>query len=196
MARYIIPVIICFLFLSCRPQTYTPKPRGYFNIDLPEHSYKRFDEPSYPYTFEYPVYGHVLPDTEFFGEKPENPYWVNIDFPNIGGRIYLSYKVISAQQTLDKLLGDTYQMTQYHTKRADYISDQGYHIDSAHVYGVFSNVTGNAASAYQFYATDSVKHFLRGALYFDATPNADSLKPLNDFLRVDMEHMLQTLRWR
>ncbi|WP_276134720.1 hypothetical protein [Polluticoccus soli] len=196
MSRYIIAVFICSLLLSCRPETYTPKPRGYYEVELPERAYQKFDNPTYPYSFEYPVYGQVIPDTNFFGEKPENPYWINIDFPSIGGRIYVSYKVIGPNQTIEKLLEDSYEMTSFHTKRADYIDDFVFHNDTTRVHGIFYNVTGNAASAYQFYATDSVKNYIRGALYFDVTPNADSLKPVNDFLRKDMEHMIQTLRWR
>lgn len=195
MSRY-IALFICLLLVSCKPETYTPKPRGYYEIALPQHQYQKFDNPAYPYSFEYPVYGKILPDTDFFGQKPENPYWINMDFPDIGGRIYLSYKVISPSQSLEKLIEDSYTMTNFHTKKADYISELTGHNDSTHVHFIFSNITGNAASAYQFYATDSVKHFLRGALYFDVTPNADSLKPVNDFLKVDMAHMLNTLRWR
>ncbi|MCD6062112.1 MAG: gldD [Flavipsychrobacter sp.] len=196
MSRYIIAFFICSLLWSCRPETYTPRPRGYYEVELPEHNYQKFDNPAYPYSFEYPVYGKVIPDTNFFGEKPENPYWINIDFPSIGGRIYVSYKIIGPDQTLDKLLDDSYEMTIFHTKRADYIDDFVFHDDTNRVHGIFYNVTGNAASAYQFYATDSVRHYIRGALYFDVTPNADSLKPVNEFLRKDMEHLIQTLRWR
>ena len=196
MTRFIVPVMFCLFLLSCRPETYTPKPRGYYEIELPERGYKKFDDPSYPYSFEYPVYGKITPDTNFFGQKPENPYWMNIDFPSLGGRIYISYKAIGAGQKLDKLIEDSYEMTSFHTKKADYIEDVVYSVDSTDVHAVFYNVKGNAASAYQFFATDSSRHYIRGALYFDVTPNADSLKPVNDFLRVDMEHMLKTLRWR
>jgi gliding motility-associated lipoprotein GldD len=57
-------------------------------------------------------------------------------------------------------------------------------------------VGGNTASRYQFAATDSTQHFLRGALYFDVTPNVDSLKPVTDFLLKDIKHMMNTLRWK
>ena len=64
------------------------------------------------------------------------------------------------------------------------------------VTGIFFRVGGNAATARQFYVTDSVKHFLRGALYFDATPNEDSLSVVNEFLQEDMKHLINTLRWK
>jgi gliding motility-associated lipoprotein GldD len=196
MNRIFLLFISIILISSCKPETYTPKPRGYYVIDLPERGYQTFDDSRYPYSFEYPVYGKIVTDPIIKGNKPENPYWINIDFPSLGGRIYLSYKSINPGQSLEKLIDDTYMMTEYHTKKANSIEDFTFHNDTTHVHGIFYDVTGDAASAYQFYATDSVSHYLRGALYFDVAPNADSLQPLNDFLRVDMEQMLKTLKWR
>lgn len=184
------------LLAGCRPDTYVPKPRGYYHVDFPTRGYQSFNDPRYPYSFEYPTYAQVVADTNFFGQKPENPYWINILFPSLGGTIFISYKIISPAQTLDRLIEDAYQMTEFHTKKADYIDNLVFNNDSARVYSMFYNVTGNAASAYQFYATDSVKHYLRGALYFDVSPNADSLLPVNEFLREDMVHMLKTLKWK
>lgn len=195
--KYLMPILTILLFTACKPETYTPKPRGYYLVELPQHQYQQFNTTSFPYSFEYPVYGKIINDTSFFGEKPENPYWINIDFPYIGGRIYLSYKAITASQPVQQLMDDAYKMTEtVHNKRADYIEPINFRNDSNKVFGLFYNVGGNAASAYQFYATDYEKHFLRGALYFDVTPNADSLKPVNEFLRTDIEHMLKTLRWK
>ncbi|MDR3680726.1 MAG: hypothetical protein P4L41_12240 [Flavipsychrobacter sp.] len=195
MLRYTIPVLLCLSILACRPTTYVPKPAGYFRIDTPQHSYQAFNKPEYPYGFEYPIYGNIVRDTAFFGEKPENPYWINIVFPTLGGTIYISYKEIGPNQSLEKLLDDSHKLSYVHTKKADYIDD-GYFHNANGVSGVFYHVGGDAASAYQFIATDSVKHFLRGALYFDVTPNADSLRPVNEFLRGDIEHILKTLRWQ
>lgn len=194
--RFTALILISLVLLaSCRPKVFIPKPRGYYYIDFPKHEYQIFNDPTFPYSFEYPVYSKIFADTSFFGQKPENPYWINIDFPSLGGRIYISYKRIDSKQTLEKLLAEAYQMTSYHTKKADYIDDYPIHKYDNNIHGALSNVTGNAASAYQFYVTDSVKHYLRGALYFDVTPNADSLKPVNEFIKEDMVHMLETLHW-
>src|SRR4051812_8159334 len=98
MMRSLTVVIACICLCSCRPETYTPKPRGYAKVDLPERSYRPFDVPGFPYSFEYPVYGRIVKDTLFFGQKPENPYWINIDFVGLGASLYVSYKQISAAQ--------------------------------------------------------------------------------------------------
>jgi gliding motility-associated lipoprotein GldD len=194
MTKYTLIALLVIGLSSCGQEDYIPKPRGYFQIDFPEKKYISFNQTGYPYTFDYPTYATVEKDTLFFNEKTENPWWININFHDLGGKIYLSYKQIGPNQTLAKLLEDSYQMSHYHTKRADYINEPEFHTAN-NVHGIYYDVGGNAASAFQFYATDSTKHFLRGALYFDTTPNVDSLKPVNQFLRADIEHLIQTLKW-
>lgn len=189
----VIFAIVCMLVTACNSD-YTPRPRGYFKIPLPQHRYQMFDRPGYPYTFEYPVYANVLQDSTFFEDKPENPYWINIDFPRFNGRIYISYKQIG-KQTFDKLREDAYKMTFKHTLKATLIDDSLMKTPQG-ISGVFFNVGGNAATAKQFYLTDTARHFLRGALYFDATPNEDSLKVVNDFLEQDMKHLINTFKWK
>ena len=174
--------------------TYTPKPKGYFNIPFPQRAYLTFQQPGYPYTFEYPVYAKVVRDSTFFGEPTENPWWINVDFPGFNGKIYISYKPIGPN-TLDTLIKDAYRLTGKHNTMAYSIEDTAF-VTPQKVSGVYFTVGGNVATAHQFFVTDSVRHFLRGALYFDATPNADSLGIVNDFLLTDLKHMVNTLQWR
>jgi gliding motility-associated lipoprotein GldD len=184
-------VAACFL-TSCN-STYTPKPRGYFKIDFPAHQYRLFDKEGFPYSFEYPDYAEIVRDTSYFGDKPENPYWINIEFPRFHARIYISYKQIESGN-FDKLREDAYKLTYEHTYKATSIDDSLIRTPSG-VTGVFFNVGGNAATAKQFFVSDTSRHFLRGALYFDTTPNEDSLSVVNQFLQADMKHLINTLRW-
>ena len=182
-------------FLSCN-SSYTPKPRGYYKIDFPEKKYQVFNQPGYPYSFEYPVYAKVIKDSTFFDKVTENPWWINIDFPQFHGRIYVSYKEIGmGKNRLDSLIKDSYKLTGKHTSKAYSIDDSLVGTPNQ-VHGVFFTVGGNVATANQFFLTDSTKHFLRGALYFDATPNADSLAIVNRFLLVDMKHLINSFTWR
>ena len=198
--------------LSCN-NTYVPKPRGYFKIEFPAHSYQVFDKPGFPYRFEYPSYASVVQDSSYFDDQPENPYWINIDFPSFHGKIYISYiqiggksrfKVRNAKgqyidsvgfNTFDGLLGSSYSLTYKHTAKASSIDDSAFTTPLG-VRGIYFKIGGNAATANQFLVTDSVKNFLRGALYFDAAPNEDSLGIVNRFLQQDMKHMINTLTWK
>jgi gliding motility-associated lipoprotein GldD len=190
--KWIFSIYILLFLFSCN-SVYSPKPRGYFRIDFPDHAYRPFNGSDYPYSFEYPTYANIIRDTSFFGDKPENPYWINIDFPRFHARIYISYKEINGNY--NKLREDAYKMTYKHTYKASSIEDSLISTPLG-VHGIFFNVGGDAATAKQFFVSDSIKHFLRGALYFDTTPNADSLGIVNSFLQVDMFHLINTLRWK
>jgi gliding motility-associated lipoprotein GldD len=186
-------LLVVMIAIGCN-SNYTLKQRGYFKIDFPAHEYKTFNEPGYPYTFEYPVYARVIRDTSFFEDRPENPYWINVEFPAFNGKIYVSYKHVE-KSNFSKLVNDAFNMTYKHTARATGIKDSL--METPHgISGVFFDVGGNAATAKQFFVTDSTRHFLRGALYFDTTPNDDSLRVVNDFLQVDMKHLINTLQWK
>ena len=182
-----------FIFLYCN-SPYIPKPTGYFKIDFPAKQYILFNEPGFPYSFDYPVYGKIVRDTSFFGDPPENPWWINIEFPQFNSRVYISYKEIG-KYTLDKLLNDAFNLTNKQSVKASYINDSLINT-SNDVHGVFFRVSGDVATANQFFLTDSTKNFLRGALYFDTTPNQDSLQPVNDFLVQDLMHVINTFQWR
>lgn len=192
-SRLLIVLLLCIAVYSCNSD-YTVRRRGYYKIDFPEHKYQKFDQPGYPYTFEYPVYGEIIKDTNFFDVKPDNPWSINIDFPRFSGKIYMSYKDVKTNN-FDKLVSDAFSMTYKHTSKATEIKDS-LMLTASGLQGVFFQVGGNAATANQFFVTDSTKHFLRGALYFDATPNADSLGVVNEFLKADMKHLINTLQWK
>ena len=209
--------LIFFLFVAavitaCN-STYTSKKKGYFHISLPQHSYTSFDTAGFPYRFEYPVYANIIKDSTYFDSSPENPYWINIDFPNLNARIFLSYKQVGGKaiykikqadgsyrdstgiNQFDRMVNDAFNLTNKNQAVTTSIKDSLF-ITKNGITGVFFKVGGNAATAKQFFLSDTTTHFLRGALYFDATPNADSLKPVQDFLQADIDHLLNSFRWK
>jgi gliding motility-associated lipoprotein GldD len=206
---YLLP--FTFYLFSCN-SVYTSKKKGYYKIDFPEHKYVSFAKENFPYSFEYPVYATIIQDSTYFDSKPENDYWLNIDFPQFGGRIFLSYKIVGGKSAykikqangtyadsaginvFDKMVTDAFNLTNKNQAVTTAIKDSLMHTPNG-VTGVFFKVGGNAATAKQFFLSDTTKNFIRGALYFDVTPNADSLRPVQDFLQADIEHMINTFRW-
>jgi gliding motility-associated lipoprotein GldD len=173
-----------------------PRPKGYFRIDLPKREYVKYDNikdnhKDLPLSFEYPAYGTV---TYSAADKKE-PGWMNIEFPAFKAKIYLTYKDIN--NNFAGLMEQTYKMNvKNHVSKADAIREQVIANQDAKVYGILYDLKGNTATAVQFYVTDSVKHFLRGSLYFAAQPDADSLAPVIDFFRRDIVHLIETLNWK
>jgi gliding motility-associated lipoprotein GldD len=169
---------------------YVPKPEGFYRIDLPEKKYRLFDS-TYPFTFEYPVYAQIVPDTL----KNAEPYWINLSFPVFRGQVNLSYKTID--KNLSQYAEDAYNMAMKHIPKADNIDPERIDISENNVHGITYNISGTgAASPYQFFVTDSTVNFMRGALYFNAVPNNDSLSPVITFIKEDIKHMIETLKWK
>lgn len=185
---------ICFaaaVITSCDDDdvVYSPKPRGYSRIDFPAKEYRLYDT-TCPYTFEIPVYSQMMADKD---AKTE-PCWLNLEFPRFKATLYLSYKPVN--NNISKYLDDSHDFAKRHQIKATGVDEVVILRDSAKVYGLLFDISGNAASSLQFYLTDSTRHFLRGSLYFNSVPNIDSLKIVVDFLKADVLHMINTTSWK
>ena len=181
-------IILCFFVVGCGGN-YTPKPRGYHRFDFPVKEYKLFDN-NYPYSFEVPVYGQMVHDSD----KNTEPYWMNIEFNQYKAKIHLSYKTVN--KDVSKFIEDAHTLAYKHAVKADAIDEQLVIDKKRNVYGLIYDIRGNTASSVQFYMTDSVRNFLRGSLYFNSQPNKDSLAPAIDFFRKDILHLIETLKWK
>lgn len=182
------------LLVGCA-QDFTPKPKAYPRMVFPEKAYAHFENEGCPFSFELPVYAKV--DTEpHLRKKNENDHcWMDIVFDTLNARFHVSYKDIGDKVKLTTLLEDAHKLTSKHVKRAEYI-DQRPIATEAGIYGLFSDVGGDAASSMQFFLTDSVQHYLYGSLYFATTPNYDSIQPAIKFLKEDMLHMIESFEWK
>jgi gliding motility-associated lipoprotein GldD len=187
--------LVIAAFFACNSEYSAGKKKGYFKINFPEKKYQSFNQPGYPYTFEYPTYGNIIKDSTFFDDKAGD-WWINIDIPKLAGRIHISYKPINALNNFDSLVRDGFKMAyKQHVDVSTGIEDSVMRTAN-NVEGIYFSLGGNTATANQFFLTDSTKHFLRGALYFDAAPNADSLGIVNEFLKADLRHLISTLQWK
>lgn len=188
MKLFLALFLVVMVFASCN-QDYTPKPRGYIRIALPEKEYAAI-ETGCPYSFETARYSIFKPDT-----RPQSDScWFNIEYPQFKAQIYFSYKPIKGN--LAEFLEDSRELTNKHISKASGIEETLIIMENKRVYGMLYTVEGSqAASPIQFHLTDSVNHFLRGSLYFNVTPNNDSLAPVIDFLRDDVMHLIETLNW-
>jgi len=189
--RYISIFAVSCIFLSALSctQTYTPHPKGYFRIELPEKKYQVYDGGECPYKFEIPSYAVV----ENYQHHQVEPCWKYIRFPQFNGEIFFSYKKV--ENNVGVYVEDARTLAYKHTVKAESIDETVLEVPGK-LYGVIYDIGGNAASSVQFFVTDSTNHFLRGALYFNVAPQPDSLAPVIEFLRKDIERLMMSVEWK
>lgn len=186
--RSVLYLLFC-VFISACESDYTPKPRGYFRIEFSEKKYTRYTPDNCPFSFEIPQYAVVKPDTN----RLAMPCWMYVIFPTYNGEVYLSYREVN--NNLNKYLEDAHTLVYKHTVKADQIMEKRIS-GNKNASGVLYEIGGNAASPLQFFVTDSTKNFLRGALYFNVVPNNDSIAPVVEFLKKDIQKMINSLKWK
>lgn len=190
--RKLLAILSIMLVLSaCGNHDYSPKPRGYFRIEFPEKAYQDYSG-GCPFTFQYPKYATIVPDTE----RITHPCWLNMRFPQFNGTLHLSYETLSKNVLLDSLIEHSHEFAFKHTVKASSIDEVKLFYPERKVYGVYYMIDGNAASSAQFFLTDSTKHFLRAALYFRTEPRLDSIQPVLNFVKKDMDVMIKSFKWK
>lgn len=184
------------MLLQCSSEpAFAPKPRAYPRVFYPEKAYQAFDENYCQFTFDFPMYAEIEQDTVFFDEKPAHPCWFNVYIPAFESRLHCSYYPVGRGKSLEQLRQDAFAMVDFHNKKANYIEELSVQKPNG-VSGFIFMLNGPAASPLQFYLTDSTRHFLRGALYFNTQVNPDSLAPVYEFVRQDILKMIETFEWR
>jgi gliding motility-associated lipoprotein GldD len=190
---FILSIATTFLVVpSCSEEEegYVPKMRGYFKIDLPPHEYKMLNQ-NRPYNFEHSKYAEVTDDREgLTGE-----HWVNIYYKDFDANIQLTYKQPKNKKEYLEIVDDHLKLTNKHQVKAYSIEEIQIVTPKGRKHYVYELV-GDVPSQFQFYATDTTKNFLRGALYFKTSTKNDSLAPVIDYIKKDVIQLLNTLEWK
>lgn len=180
---------LAFLFLAivvlgCKEDP-IPKPIGYFRIELPPDTTQSMDMDC-PYAFDVHAFTLV--------REKKQPCWIDIHYPHLRAMIQITYKPVN--NNIDTLLTDMHNLVFRHTVKADGIEEKKFFNDDAQTFGTLYKLHGDAATHTQFYITDSSTHFLRGVVYFDAVPNEDSLRPVNEYMYQQVTRLMETTRWK
>ncbi len=182
MILFAIMLIFGFA-ISCKEDV-LPKPSSQLRLDYPVAKYAKFSNHC-PFEFE-------MNEDAFIKEDKNCDF--TIEYPKMKATIYLNYKTVD--NNLNDLLRDAQTLTYKHVIKADDILEQPYINKDKKVYGMFYRVDGNAATNSLFYATDSIKHFVTGSIYFYAKPNFDSIMPAASYVKDDMQRIIETIIWK
>ncbi len=179
-------LFIGITFISCKDEV-LPKPKAQLRLNYKKAIYENTDtDCAFNFKKNKIAYLKRVSKHGFCGFR--------IQYPNLDATIYLTYRPV--QSDLDKLLKDAQNLTYEHVVKADNITSQVYSNSSQHVHGMVYKVSGDAASASQFYLTDSTHHFLLGSVYFNTKPNFDSILPGIKYLENDLQTMIESLQWK
>jgi gliding motility-associated lipoprotein GldD len=182
--RFLLVVLVLFVLNSCNNEVVI-KPAAKLSLDYPPQLYEAASLDC-PFSFEKNKVATVL---------QKKNCGVNISYPNMKATVYLTYQQVG-EDNLRSLLVDAQKLAYGHNIKANEIFEQP-RVDSINkVYGMLYIINGEAASQSQFYVTDSLRHFVSGALYFDAKPNFDSIYPAVVYLRDDIRRIMETISWK
>lgn len=180
------------LAAACGPADYTPKPAAYLRIDLPQAAYVACDTAALPFTFER--------NAETVVELKKNTrreVWADVEYPLRNGVVFLTYKRLHGPDDLRGQTDTSLRLIDNHLQFSSGIDEQTFSNAAARVHATTYRLKGRGvASTFQFWATDSVSHFLRGSLYINQTPNNDSLAPVIEYMQADINRLISTLRWK
>jgi gliding motility-associated lipoprotein GldD len=169
---------------SCKKEV-LPKPASHLRLDYKVAKYASFSNHC---PFEFDINEDAI-------IKEDKNCGFSIQYPKMKATIYLTYKTVN--NDIGFLLRDAQNLTyKLHTQKADEIMEQPFMNTNQNVYGMFYDVKGNAATNSLFYATDSIKHFVTGSVYFYAKPNFDSILPAESYVKNDMQRLMETLKWK
>jgi gliding motility-associated lipoprotein GldD len=193
-------LILSFLYGACS-SGYSPKPAGYFHIDIPAHDYQLCQAYS---LFEFKVSTQaevteispsVFPETIRKETTTAGEQWFNIVYPSLNAEIYCSYLPV-AKNNLAEIAEESRKLVYLHVVKADAIQEKSFTNPDQNVYALVYEVKGNVASPVQFVITDSVESFFRGALYFGNIPNQDSIAPVLEYINEDIHVLIDSFRWK
>lgn len=177
-------VAALLLFLGSCSKESIPKPKAFLYLEYIKPEYHRFVTDC-PYSFAIPVTSKL-----HFSRGCD----ATIDYPRLKAQVFVTYRRV--HNNLKLILSEADKLTSAHTVKADAIKPHPFENKEKHIYGLLSEVEGNAASNIQFYATDSLNHVITAALYFKVEPNYDSLYPAVQFIKEDMMRMMETLEFK
>ena len=186
----ILTALVLLAGCSSAPD-FTPKPKGYNRIDLPPHRYQLL-QAGHPYEFQYSKEAVIKRDSSYMAQ----PHWLNVYYPRLHANVQITYMDVQRDRRLyNKMMEDARKLTGKHEIKATAIDERILKTPSGMKASVFE-LSGEVPSQFQFYTTDSTRHFFRGALYFRTATDNDSLAPVIEYVKTDMVQMLNTLRYK
>lgn len=191
-----ITILLFILFVSCKEEVVPlPKPRIYPKITYPQKAYTNFQNSECPFEMEIPEYFKFIKDAGQNKEESKNKCWFDLYCEELNTYLHFSYLDFKTRKEFDLLVSDAFEMVDKHNIKASYRDEIRINKPEENIHGILFDIDGPVATPLQFYLTDSTEHFIRGSLYFKSKVNRDSIAPIYDFFKSDIDRMLSSFQW-
>ncbi len=181
-----ISILTAFSLMACN-EIPSPKLPGYPRILFPEHEYQIFSSPECPFTFEYPLLGKI-------NDRRIDSCWVDIDIPRYECKFHITYKPLNSKTTYSRAYEDYRRLIYKHSQKASEIVETP--IKEPNGIGTFFEIYGEVPTSAQFFFSDSARHAVMCSFYFETALKNDSLKPVIDYFKKDVKHLIRSIRWK
>lgn len=189
MTKYFYAIILSVSLVSCGEEQYTPKPPTYLRLELPEAIYKDYKDDC-GYTFR--INENYSVEKAPAQNESENCHR-RIQLGKLNGTIFFRY--ITMTEPLAYYINNSIDEVEVHQVKATNIQDKQIIRSEDRVFGTIFELQGDVATPFQFYLTDSTERFIYAEILFNSRPNYDSLKPTLNYLKQDLDTLLQTFKW-
>lgn len=187
ISLFYIGVLILSLLTACDGPTPVPKPRGFHRLQLPAHSYQKFEHPNCPYTFEYPTYGKLelnRIDSCFY----------NVYFPTFDCKWHITLREFGKKGATPAYAYEDFREVVYKHAQKGTIYERN--LRNGQGSGVLYELYGEVPTPAQLYFTDSSRYAVLYSFYFNTNAKNDSLQPIIEHLKKDMLHSIESLKWK
>lgn len=187
--KHLIILLVIFILVGCDDEVLIPKPPTYLRLELPDHKYTELqDDCSYDFKIASIYSVEKVPDDQ------ENSCHRRINLGPLNGMAFIRYWDMT--EPLSYYVNNANDEVDRHKIKATNIHDENIINSEERVFGTFFQLEGDVATPFQFYLTDSTSRFLYCEVLFNSTPNYDSLKPSLDYLKIDIDTLLSTFKWK
>ncbi len=183
--------MLAITLLGCAEE-YVPfaRPYAYPRLTLPEQtSYVRFDNQHCPFTFEYPDFGKVT-------RNVEDSCWVNITFENFDATLHINGRTVTSTELSIEFLQEEHRRLIYgHSVKASRIMPSPLELPSGT--GMKYEIVGEVGTPIQvFFHDKDERRSLSLSYYYRTATKNDSLAPVTEYMKAQVDHLIQSIEWK
>lgn len=191
-------LILYLVFTSGCKETFVPvaKPRMYPKVDFPKREMTNLIDSDCKFSFQYPSYFDYKKDSIRFEENYKYPCWFDLYSKQLNTTMHFTFMNINSQKDLDVHITDAFKLADEHNIKAVARKENVIEDKDKKVFGLIFEMDGDVAAPLQFFITDSSRFFVRASLYFNDKVNQDSTQIIYNFVKNDIDKMIETFNWK